>query len=112
MGIRLVRHYLAGFSCENLTSFRGCSFRRRRLNWPQDHPGVLFEDEEPTEVSPPKTKLFSRLQSSKDLVPADRRRTQSICASKAPLLQSPVFDKADSITVRTIRVFEATKSAT
>ncbi|KAI1793140.1 S-adenosyl-L-methionine-dependent methyltransferase [Ganoderma leucocontextum] len=85
-------------------------FRRKRLNWPQDVPGLQLENDadESAPPSPPpaKTTIF-KFNTGTHLEP---KRTVSIDGLRAQMYGGVAVTKQSSTHVRTIRVYEALKS--
>ncbi|CAL1694411.1 unnamed protein product [Somion occarium] len=86
------------------------SFKRRRMNWPRDLPGVMFEEDEPVESSFNipflGSPLFSKDSGSSRPNFFGRHRAHSM--SGEPLFKR-VEGQADDVIVRTFRVFSARK---
>ncbi|KAJ3475224.1 hypothetical protein NLI96_g11976 [Meripilus lineatus] len=95
------------------------SFRRRRLNWPQDYPSADFQEE--CAADGKKSKLFGLLGTHKDKeskevkepTALERRRARghSVSLPKAQQLLRPIkrAGRDNNVIVRTIRVYEAIK---
>lgn len=116
------RYVLCKSKCaELLTSYRSLShsFRRRRLNWPQDYPSADFQEE--CAADGKKSKLFGLLGTHKDKeskevkepTALERRRARghSVSLPKAQQLLRPIkrAGRDNNVIVRTIRVYEAIK---
>ncbi|EJF67225.1 S-adenosyl-L-methionine-dependent methyltransferase [Dichomitus squalens LYAD-421 SS1] len=87
-------------------------FRRKRFNWPQDVPGLQLEDDfdESVAPSPPATKTIFKFSAG---TPPQAKRTVSIDGLRAHVYggaTASTASKEHSTHVRTIRVYEATKS--
>ncbi len=105
MGLRVVRIRLVRMHSTGLTFM--ISFRRKRLNWPQDIPGLQMEDESEEPVLPPpptKSNIFNKFAPSTPPASEPQRTLSS-----GGVYGGVTVSKQSSTHVRTIHVYEALK---
>ncbi|KAI0756296.1 hypothetical protein C8Q80DRAFT_1215296 [Daedaleopsis nitida] len=96
-------------------------FRRKRFNWPEDMPGLQFDDEPEEPVSPPPSakplNIFNKIAGSASgtstppaTEPKRTLSTDGLSPGGSPMYGGVEVSRQQSTHVRTIRVWEAVKA--